>query len=743
MYIQVTNNGTQFHLSNGKLSYLFHVMKNGHLGHLYYGKSIRGREDFSRLQAYQVPTGNSTHLEDDSAFSIESFRQEFPCYGKGDFRDPALSLRKPDGSHTVNFVYKKYEIISGKPTIPGMPATYAGDEEASTLQVILEEKHLRLELILNYTIFHKLPVITRSASLKNYGSDRIYIEKLMSASVDFPDKDFNLVHLAGAWTRECQIKTRKLESGIQSIASTRGASSHHHNPFLALKRPHVTEHTGEVFGFNFVYSSNFLAQAEVDHYENTRVLLGINPFRFEWRLEPKELFHSPEAVMVYSKHGMNGMSQTFHDLYRNHLIPKRWRKEIRPILINNWEATYFDFNEEKLLSIADKAKNLGIELFVLDDGWFGNRNNDTSSLGDWTVDKEKLPGGLKRLADEVRMLGLKFGLWFEPEMVSPKSHLFEAHPDWAIGTPGDQPTLSRNQRVLDFSRDEVVEYIYSQMAQVIRDTELSYIKWDMNRYITEAYSAGLAADCQDEFFHRYILGVYKLYDRLTSEFPSILFESCAGGGGRVDPGLLYYAPQAWISDNTDAVERLKIQYGTSLTYPIYSMGSHVSAVPNHQTLRDTSLSMRADVAYFGTFGYELDPNRLTDEEQKEIISQVELYKQHRLLIRDGDFYRLKSPFETNETAWMIVSKDKSEALVGFYQIRAIPNWKRMQNLRLAGLKKDYEYMIQGQAFYGDELMAIGLPLPEEFNGVNRLTAKRGGDYQSQLFYVQQKREMGG
>ena len=738
MYISVTNGGTQFHLSNSKLSYIFHVMKNGQLGHLYYGKAIRGRDDFSHLQAYEVPTGNSTHLVDDPAFSIESFRQEIPSYGKGDFRDPAISICMEDGSHVINFVYKNYEITGGKPSLPGMPATYADNEEASTLQVTLEEKRLGLELVLNYTVFHDLPVITRSARLENRGLERIYIERIMSTSVDFPDKEFVMIHLAGAWAREGHIKTRKLESGIQSIASARGASSHHHNPFLAFKRSDTTEHAGDVFGFNLVYSSNFLAQAEVDHYENTRVLLGINPFRFKWSLQPNENFHSPEAVMVYSAEGLNGMSQAFHDLYRNHLIPNRWQKEIRPILINNWEATYFDFNEEKLLSIADEAKALGIELFVLDDGWFGSRNNDTTSLGDWSVDRKKLPRGLSYLGNEVRSRGLKFGLWFEPEMVSPISNLYEEHPDWAISTPGEEPTLSRNQRVLDFTKDEVVEHIYEQMAQIIRDTKLSYIKWDMNRYITEAYSSGLSADCQDEFYHRYILGVYKLYDRLIKEFPSVLFESCAGGGGRVDPGLLYYAPQVWISDNTDAIERLKIQYGTSLAYPIYSMGSHVSAAPNHQTLRNMPISIRADVAYFGTFGYELDPNQLSHIEREEIGKQVQFYKRHRQLIRDGDFYRLLNPFETNETAWMIVSKDKSEALLGFYQVRAIPNWKRRQNLRLTGLIEELEYEADGQLYYGDELMSIGLPLPVEYNGVNKSTAKRGGDYQSCTYYIRQK-----
>ncbi|MFL6557729.1 MAG: alpha-galactosidase, partial [Bacillus sp. (in: firmicutes)] len=375
------------------------------------------------------------------------------------------------------------------------------------------------------------------------------------------------------------------ETGIQSISSLRGASSHHHNPFLALKRPESTEHTGEVYGFNFIYSSNFLMQIEVDHYDTARLTVGIHPFGFKWNLKPQAAFQTPEVVMVYSNQGLNGMSQAFHSLYREHLVQAQWKKAVRPILINNWEATYFDFTEEKLVNIAKSASELGIELLVLDDGWFGKRNDDTSSLGDWHVDLDKLPGGLESLAQKISATGMKFGLWFEPEMISPNSDLFSEHPDWAVGVPGQHYTLGRNQLVLDFSRPEIVDYLYEKMSDIIKKTNLAYIKWDMNRNITEAFSQKLAVHQQGEFFHRYILGVYDLYERLTREFPHVLFESCAGGGGRFDPGMMYYAPQAWTSDDTDAIERLKIQYGTSFAYPVYSMGSPVSAVPNHQTLR--------------------------------------------------------------------------------------------------------------------------------------------------------------
>ncbi|TCN26636.1 alpha-galactosidase [Mesobacillus foraminis] len=740
MLIQVNQDNQQFHLTNGKVSYIFHVMKNGQLGHLYYGKALRHRSDFSHLQAYDVPTAASCHVyEDDPAFSLETLRQEYPAYGNSDFREPAISVSKAGEAHVPNFTYESFRILDGKPGLEGLPATYTEEEgQAGTLQVTLKDHYLQAELTLNYTIFRDHPVIARSASLKNAGEDQLVIDRLMGASLDFPDKDFRFIHLAGTWSRERHVKERALETGIQSISSLRGASSHHHNPFLALKRPDATERSGEVFGFQFVYSSNFIMQVEVDHYDVARLTAGIHPFDFQWNLGPEQTFQTPEVVMVHSGEGLNGMSQAFHDLYREHLIPAQWRKGERPILINNWEATYFDFNEDKLVNIAKSARELGIELFVLDDGWFGKRNDDTSSLGDWHVDYDKLPNGIESLARKIKETGMQFGLWFEPEMISPNSELYREHPDWAVGFADRPHTLGRNQRVLDFSRPEIVEYLYEKMAAIIRETGLSYIKWDMNRNITEAYSSRLAPNQQGEFFHRYILGVYDLYEKLTKEFPDVLFESCAGGGGRFDPGMMYYAPQAWASDDTDAVERLKIQYGTSYAYPLYSMGSHVSAVPNHQTLRTTPLSTRANVAYFGTFGYELDPLKLTEEERTEIKEQAAFYKKHRKLVRDGQFYRLLNPFAGNETAWMIVSRDQSEALIGWYKVLATANPPKQQTLRLDGLDPSKVYQVPGlaQSFYGDELMAVGLPLPTEFNGVNRQKAERGGDFQSQVFYLQ-------
>ncbi|RKL68308.1 alpha-galactosidase [Salipaludibacillus neizhouensis] len=746
--IQVNNDSKEFHLSNGHVSYIFHVMKNGQLGHLYYGKSLTHNKSFSHMQAYHVPTPNTAHpFADDPAFSLETSNQEYPSFGTTDFREPAISLENKYGSTISDFNYQSYEIYSGKKPLQGLPSTYVTtEEEAQTLVVTLWDEKIQTELRLSYTIFTGKPVITRSTELENKGKEKVDVKRLMSLSLDLPESNYEMVQLSGAWSRERHVKKRKLESGIQAVSSLRGASSHAQNPFLALTDPSATEVSGEVMGFNLVYSSNFLAQVEVDHYDVARVTMGIHPFNFKWELKPKSVFQTPEVVMVYSDRGLNGMSAAFHDLYRKHLIKGYWQDRDRPVMLNNWEATYFDFNETKLLDIAQEGQTLGIELFVLDDGWFGRRDDDTSSLGDWFVDKRKLPNGLHSLALKIREMGLEFGLWFEPEMVSKESELMKTHPDWIIQTPERVPSYGRNQLILDFSREEVVDYIFERMASIIEDTKLTYIKWDMNRNITEAYSSSLAISQQGEFYHRYILGVYKLYDRLTSAYQHVLFESCAGGGGRFDPGMLYYAPQAWTSDDTDAVERLKIQYGTSLVYPINSMGSHVSAAPNHQTSRSASLTTRGNVAYFGTFGYELDPLQLSEEEKKIVKNQIRFFKEYRQLIRKGEFIRIKSPFEGNETAWMIVNEDRSEALVGYYKVLAIPNPPKNQTLRLSHLKESTSYAVTAlnvteektvseESYFGDELMNRGVPLKTEFNGANHAFAERHGDFQSDVFYL--------
>ena len=547
--------------------------------------------------------------------------------------------------------------------------------------------------------------------------------------------DYEMIHLSGAWARERYVKTRKLEMGTQAVQSLAGTgSSSEQNPFIALKRPHTTEDTGEVFGFSFVYSGNFLAQVEVSTYEMTRVMMGINPQGFSWELSKDEEFQTPEVVMVYSDKGLNGMSQAYHRLYRDRLMRGKWRNHARPILLNNWEATYFDFDEEKILNIAKKAKEVGVELFVLDDGWFGTRNDDYQGLGDWFVNKNKLPNGISGLSRKIEEMGLKFGLWVELEMVNKNSDCYRAHPDWLIGAPERFESHSRHQHVLDFSRPEVVDFIYDSISKVIEESSISYIKWDMNRYMSEPFSRGASAADQGKTMHKYILGVYELYTRLTERFPDILFESCASGGARFDPGMMYFAPQTWTSDDTDAAEREKIQYGTSFVYPIVSMGSHVSAVPNHQLHRTTPLSTRANVAYFGTFGYELDLNLLSAKEIEEVKAQVEFMKEHRDLIQvEGDFYRILSPFEGNDTAWMVVSRDKKQAVAGYYERlnKVNASWMR---LRFKGLDEDQLYKVKWEdkclKAYGNELMYAGIPVDRDYCN------KTNGDFHSVLYTIE-------
>lgn len=742
MAIKVNEKENEFHLYNQNISYIFRVLEKSHqLEQLYYGKKITHRNSFKHLIEREIrPSSNM--FKHDHTSSLEHIKQEYPSYGTTDYRFPAHLITDHHGSHISEFQFDSYKIIHGKPSLSGLPATYVEDDrEAETLQVTLVDHVLQCRLVLSYTIYENDNVITRDAKFINDGSRSLNIHSAMSASVDLPDDDYVMLHLNGAWAREGHVKAHKLFPGVQSIYSTRGASSHTHNPFIALKREGATEHEGEVYGFSLVYSGNFLAQVEVDSYSVTRILMGINPFRFQWKCDPGESFQTPECVMVYSDKGLNGMSQTYHHLYRNRLVRGYWRDRERPILINNWEATYFDFNEEKILAIAKEAKNLGIELFVLDDGWFGKRDDDTSSLGDWFEDRRKLPNGVDGLSRKITAMGMKFGLWFEPEMVSEGTQLFKNHPDWMIKTPHRRTSHGRNQFILDFSREEVIEHTFKQMDDIIAKSNISYIKWDMNRFITEAYSHALSHDRQGEFFHRYILGVYKLYEKLIKKYPKILFESCAGGGGRFDPGMLYYAPQTWTSDNTDAIERLKIQYGHSFVYPLKSIGSHVSAVPNHQVGRMTPIDTRANVAFFGTFGYELDMTKLTHAEKEIVKKQIAFFKENRSLIQHGHFYRLLDPFQSNETSWMVVSEDREEAIVGYYKVFAKPNDKYYR-LKLKGLDPDKLYVIEGTetSHYGDELMNVGIILNGNYTdrADEFWEREHPGDYDSTLFVLRAK-----
>ena len=716
MSIIFHKNTKEFHIFNSKISYIIKVLENGQLGHLYFGKKINDKDDFSYMLCERACICSPCTFKGNLNFSLETLKQEYPSYGTGDYRSPAFKIRTTLGDRISDFIYKTHNIFNGKKSIDGLPATYADKEDVTTLEITLEDKHINCQLVLSYSIFNNLSCIARSAKFINKGDTSLFIESAMSMSLDLYDKEYEMIQLDGAWSRERHIHTRKLEYGIQSVSSTRGASSSTHNPFIALKRYNTTENSGEVYGFNLLYSGNFLSQVEVDSFDVTRVSIGINPFEFEWVLEKNSTFHTPEAIISYSDMGLNSMSQNFHNLFKKHLMRGKWKNKPRPILINNWEATYFAFNEEAVLSIAKKAKEVGVELFVLDDGWFGKRNNDNTSLGDWYPNLEKLPDGIKGLSEKIHNLGLMFGLWFEPEMVNEISDMYSKHPEWVISVPGRKKTYGRNQYVLDFSNPVVVNAIFEKMDKILSESKIDYIKWDMNRNITEAYSKALPKEKQKEFFHRYILGVYDLYERLINKYPDILFESCASGGARFDAGMLYYAPQGWTSDNTDAVERLKIQTGTSLAYPVVSMGSHVSAVPNHQMNRNTSLKMRGDVAYFGTFGYDLDLNKLLPDEINEVKLQIDFFKKYREVIQYGDFYRISS--SGNYYSFMCVSSDKKTAILAYYKILATPN-PSLKKIRLKGLDEKYNYYCteRNQYFYGDELMNFGFMCDVEFTGL--------------------------
>lgn len=738
MPIQYHKKTNTFHLYNDKISYIFKIIRNGHLANLYYGKHVQDKEDYDYLFELSPRDMAVCTYEDDMTFSLEHIRQEYPAYGNGDMHTPAFDILKENGSRLSDFVYQDYKIFEGAPDLGILPHIYTESKtEMSTLVITLKDELMGVELKLYYTIDEQRPAIVRSASFTNVGEQIIFLDRVMSLSLDLPDANYELLELTGAWSRERSVKVRPLDHGLTAIQSLRGTSSNNFNPFIALKRPSTTENEGEALGLSFIYSGNFLAQAEVDTYDMCRITMGIHPQNFSWKLEPKSTFQSPEAVLVYSEKGLNGMSQTFHDLYGRRLARGYWRDRPRPILINNWEATYFNFNENKILEIAKTAKELGLELFVLDDGWFGHRNDDTTSLGDWYPNLNKLPGGISGLSKKIDALGLKFGLWFEPEMVNTDSDLYRAHPNWRLSTPNRRASHGRHQYILDFSNPEVVDHIYQLMYKVISESKISYIKWDMNRCMSEVYSVALPACSQGEVMHRYILGVYDLYNRLTTAFPEILFESCASGGARFDPGMLYYAPQAWTSDDTDAVERLKIQYGTSMVYPVSMMGSHVSASPNHQLDRYTSLKMRGDVAYFGTFGYELDLTKLSEAEKEEAKAQIQWMKVNRELIQFGTFYRLKSPFEGNITSWMVVSKDKKEAIVGWYRVLNQIN-ASYQRIKLDGLDAKMQYTISDREgiYGGDELMNIGLLTSDYTSGIGKpKDPSLRGDFTSRIFHI--------
>ena len=739
------NSNLEFHLQNEYISYIIKVLENGDLGHLYFGKRLNHKENFSNMLQifeHQVPY-TPEQIDGFSGFALDSLKQEFPGAGTGDYKEPAYIILQENGSRVSDFKFSKYEILDEKLPLERLPHTYVlKNDEVKTLRITLTDKLLKTDIILVYSIYKNFPIITRSSSIINNGEKDITLERFLSFNLDIAQKNYDLLHLCGAWGRERNVTTTPINQNKIVIDSKRGASSSNNNPFLALKEKKADEFKGEYIGINLVYSGNFIGQVEKDHYDNIRVNMGINPFNFSWILERGESFQAPEVVINYSDSGLNMLSQNYHKFYQNHLIRGRWKNKTRPILINNWEATYFDFNEDKILQIAKKAKELGVELFVLDDGWFGSRDGDSSGLGDWWSNLDKLPSGVEGLSQKINELGLQFGLWFEPEMVNPDSQLYKKNPNWALSIPGRKSTLSRNQLTLDLGRKEVREYLYEKISKILKNSKTSYIKWDMNRNMTEVWSGVLEGKRQGEVAHRYILGVYELMERLTNEFPSILFESCAGGGNRFDPGMLYYMPQIWTSDNTDAMERLKIQYGTSIVYPISSMGAHVSAVPNHQTGRVTSIGTRANVAFFGVFGYELDLNKISSREREDVKRQIEFFKENRELLQFGTFYRIESPFENEfqRISWMVVNEDKSEAIIGVYRVLSIPN-STFDYVIVPGLNPDFKYSIKdedilGEEFFGDELAYSGIKFRKvaldihDFKSLEKL-----GDFRSKLFKI--------
>ena len=691
------------HLRNDRISYIMAVLPGQMLGHLYFGPRLEKLNVQNILGHLGLSEADFSCQE----CALDRLPQEYPAFGLGDYREGALRLENPDGSTTADLRFLSAQQEEGKPGLPGLPATFGQD--GKTLRVRLRDPATALETELLYTIFDACDAILRSARITNGGEAPLRVTGAMSLCLDLPDSGWDLITLNGAWARERSMYRRALMPGDQGVASRRGASSQQQSPFLALCRPDTSEAAGEALGAALIYSGNFSARVSVHQYGTARLLLGINDTDFSWRLKPGESFQTPEAALVYSREGMGGMSRQFHRLWENHLLPPRWVHAHRPVLLNSWEAAYFDFDEEKLVSIAACAARAGVELFVMDDGWFGRRNDDTSSLGDWQVNLQKLPGGLTRLGQRVRALGLQFGLWMEPEMVSPDSDLYRAHPEWSLHIPGREPITSRHQLILDLGRQDVQDFVFASVSRALRESGASYLKWDMNRNFTNIGSAVLPPEQQKEVPHRYILGLYAVLDRLVKAFPQVLIEGCAAGGGRFDAGILYYAPQFWCSDNTDALSRLKIQWGTSLVFPPSTMGSHVSAVPNHQTGRVTPLDSRFAVALGGCFGYELDPRKLTDAEQQALQGQIAYAKATEDTRLHGGLYRLLSPFAGNDTAYLSVSPDQCQAVFTLVRAQAQANVFPAL-IRLQGLNPRLRYRVRetGACYGGDELMQAGL-----------------------------------
>lgn len=690
--ITVLSDGKLFVLNTSKTTYAFRVMETGHLEHLYYGRKIRLDSDDGIRELNEFAPGNtSIYNAENGSFSMEDIRLEISTIGKGDVREPALELINSDGSRTSDFVYSDHSIWKGKKRDEDFPGSYG--EDADVLKVTMKDKENGISLILVYSVFEECDVITRSCELINEGSTDITIERIMSTMLDFDPGDYSFVTFNGAWAREMNKNVQKVGSVKLVNSSCGGSSSNHANPFVMLGRGAFDEDYGEVYGINLVYSGNHYTCVEKNPYGKVRLVTGINPQGFTWKLAKGESFRSPEAVMTYSASGCNTMSHGMHDFVSSHIVSGEWKDRLRPVLLNSWEASYFDISESRLLRLARRAKKAGIELFVMDDGWFKGRKDDTSSLGDWTPDPKKLPHGIKGICDKIRKLGLDFGIWVEPEMVNENSDLYRAHPDWAMKIPGKGHSAGRNQMLLDLTRTEVQDYIIDAMSSVFSSADISYVKWDYNRNFTDVYSSSLPSDRQGEVSHRYILGLYRVMNTLTKKFPHILFEGCASGGNRFDLGILSYFPQIWASDDTDAYQRAVIQNGYSYGYPQSCYTCHVSDVPNHQTLRKTPLDTRFNVALFGNTGYECNLCDLPKEEFEEIRRQTGYIKENRKLMQYGRLWRVSSFDEGKTLSWTVSSKDGSEAMSLIMHSLAMPNYSH-DVLYVRGLTDDVKYHIE-------------------------------------------------
>lgn len=694
-----------FKLDTATSSYIFEIYEENYIVHLYYGAKIPDCNVTQLKYRGSFPSFSPNNINvSDPMFSPDVTPLEYSGEGTGDFRSAAVAVRNADGNNSTDFRYKSHKIYGGKPAIEGLPALYVeNDADAQTLELLAEDSVTGVQAVLYYTVFENLGAMTRSVKIINASDRPVEIEKVYSSCVEFHTHDYELLTLYGRWGKERSLERRALAHGRQLVSSKRGSSSHHHNPFAAIVDKGATEDYGSAYGFNLVYSGNFAFEAEVNQFAGTRVLMGINPDGFGWKLEPGSSFSSPEVVMVYSANGIGEMSRIFHRLYRKHLIRGKWKDIKRPLLINNWEATGMEFTGEQLVTFAERAAELGIDMLVMDDGWFGNRDSDRCALGDWTVNEKKLGGTLSEFIEKINALGLKFGIWYEPEMISRDSELYRAHPDWCIHVPGREKSIARYQYVLDYSRQDVRDYIFGEMYKVLSANKIDYLKWDFNRNLTEVGSAQLPPERQKEVFHRFVLGTYEVMDRLTKAFPDMLIENCSGGGGRFDPGMLYYSPQIWTSDNTDPIERLSIQFGTSMCYPASTMGAHVSAS------RRTGYETKGNVALWGSFGYELDPNKFTEEDKKIVKQQVGEYHKYYDVIHFGDLYRLISPSENPfRAAWEFVSEDKTEALLTSVVMRKPED--RALFIKLKGLDPDKYYIDEDthEVYSGALLMNAGL-----------------------------------